>query len=315
VATVAELAAVVVGVVMIVWGAEEFAEHLAGAARRLGVTTFALAVLLAGAEPEELATSVTSTVRHSPAIALGDVIGANVAICLVALGVGAVIAVVPFGRRVRRYAVLSLPIGAIAVWFSWDGRVDRVEGGLLVALYLAYVLIIWRAERRPPALGETAELTDGLQHDAGPARGDLLFVLAGVVAMIVGASVLVEGVRRLASAESSQAKLSLTIVGFATAFELVVLAWSAARRGIGEAVVAGVVGSYAYNASMTLGVAAFVRPLQLSDAGVVRAPAIAMLGALGLTIGLTIRRGQLARTQGLVLLAAYPAYIALVVLL
>jgi cation:H+ antiporter len=61
--------------------------------------------------------------------------------------------------------------------------------------------------------------------------------------MVVGASVPVEGVRRLANTESGQTKMSLTIVGFATAFELVVLAWSAERRGIGEAVVAGVVGS------------------------------------------------------------------------
>src|ERR1700716_2928791 len=110
-----ELAAVVVGVSAIVWGAETFAEHLASAAKRLGVTSFALALLLAGAEPEELATSVTGTLRHSPAISLGDVIGANAAICLVALGVGAVIAVLPFGPRVRRYALLSLPIGVVAM--------------------------------------------------------------------------------------------------------------------------------------------------------------------------------------------------------
>ena len=102
---VLELAAVIIGVLVIVWGAESFAAHLAGAAKRLEVTSFALALLLAGAEPEELATAVTGTLRHSPAIALGDVIGANAAICLVALGVGAVIAVVPFGHRVRRYAL------------------------------------------------------------------------------------------------------------------------------------------------------------------------------------------------------------------
>src|SRR5438132_2091091 len=127
-ATMLEVAAVIAGVAAIVWGAETFAEHLAAAATRLGVTSFALALLLAGAEPEELATSVTGTLRHAPAIAMGDVIGANVAICLVALGVGAVISVVPFGPRVRRYGLLGLPIGGAAVAFAWDGRVERVEG-------------------------------------------------------------------------------------------------------------------------------------------------------------------------------------------
>jgi len=63
---------------------------------------------------------------------------------------------------------------------------------------------------------------------------------------------------RFTDVESDQARLSLTVVGFATAFELVVLAWSSARRGISDAVVAAVIGSYAYNATMTLGAAAVI---------------------------------------------------------
>jgi Ca2+/Na+ antiporter len=78
--------------------------------------------------------------------------------------------------------------------------------------------------------------------------------------MVVGATVLVDAVRDLVVGEADQVRVSLTVIGFVTGFELVVLAWSAARRGISEAVVAGVVGSYAYNATMTLGAAAVVRP-------------------------------------------------------
>ena len=92
--------------------------------------------------------------RGSPGIALGDVIGANVTICLVALGVGAVIAPLPFRAAVMRYALLGLPLGAIGASFAWDGLVSRWEGAILVALYVLYVAAIWRAERKPPALGE-----------------------------------------------------------------------------------------------------------------------------------------------------------------
>src|SRR6202035_3729597 len=81
VADVAWVIAVVAGVAAIVWGAEAFAEHLAPAAVALRVSTFALALLLAGAEPEELATGLAASVRHAPAVAFGDVIGANVAMC------------------------------------------------------------------------------------------------------------------------------------------------------------------------------------------------------------------------------------------
>lgn len=234
-----DVVALLAGVAAIVWGAETFAEHLAAASARLGVTSFALALLLAGAEPEELATAVAATVRDSPAIAFGDVIGANAAICLVALGVGAVVAPLPFGARVRRYA-----------------------------LYVAYVAVIWIAERQPPALGEVGEL-DEARESTGRVGLELALVLAGLTAMVLGATLLVEGVRGLADADDSQARLSLTIVGFATAFELVVLAWAAARRGISDAVVAAVCGSFAYYATMTLGAAALVRPLRIADAGLI----------------------------------------------
>lgn len=141
------LLVILASVAAIVWGAETFAEHLGAAAVRLRVSMFALSLLLAGAEPEELATAVAAALKDVPGIAFGDVIGANIAICLVALGVGALIAPLPFGKQVRRYALLSLPLGGIATAFVWDGSVDRLEGGLLVGLYILYVAIIWRVER------------------------------------------------------------------------------------------------------------------------------------------------------------------------
>jgi cation:H+ antiporter len=308
------LGAVVAAVGLIVVGAESFAEHLAGASVRLGASTFALALLLAGAEPEELATVVVAARRDLPAIALGDVIGANLTACLVALGVGAVLAPLPFGPRVRRYALLGLPLGVMAVAVAWDGRVARPEGALLVLLYAAYVATIWRAEREPPALGEVGELDEAREaaHD-GPRRRrvgrELAWVLFGVVAMAAGASVLVEAVRRLSGIEETQARLSYTLVGFATGFELVVLAWSAARRGVGEAAVAGVVGSFAYNSTMTLGAGALARPLRLTDADLLRIPWLAMVAALVLVVALAWGRDHLDRPRGVALLAAYPVVI------
>ncbi len=63
-----------------------------------------------------------AALRGSPLIAFGDVTGANVAICLVALGVGAVIAPLPFRAGVMRYALLGLPLGAVGAWFAWAAR-------------------------------------------------------------------------------------------------------------------------------------------------------------------------------------------------
>ncbi len=303
------LALIVAGTAAIVWGAETFAEHLADASKRLGVTAFALALLLAGAEPEELATVVTASARGVDGVAFGDVIGANAAIVTIALGAGAVVTRLPFGRRVRRYAVGGLAAGTLAAALMWDGNVSRVEGIALVAAYVVFVATIWLLERQPPSLGEVAELDD--DNDSGGRVGrDLGYVFAGLAALTLGSIALVEGVRRLTDVEATQTRLGLTIVGFATAFELVVLAFSASRHGITEAVVAGVIGSYAYNMTMSLGAGAIVAPISISDAGLLRAPTIVMLGLLGVAILLAMRHSALGRRESIVLFLGYPAFVA-----
>ena len=308
--------AFIVGTGAIVWGAEAFAEHLGVASVRLGVSAFALALLLAGAEPEELATVVTAALRGAPGIALGDVIGANVTICCVALGVGAWLAPLPFRRAVMRYALLGLPFGIIAVWMAWNGHVSRVEGGILILLYAAFVAIIWRAERRPPDLGEVGELAEAQEAakdgHGGRAGRDVLMVLAGVAAMAGGATLLVAAVQRMSGDPATETRLGLTIVGFATGFELVVLAWSASRRGISEAVVAGVVGSFAYNVTMTLGAGALAHPLAISAAATLHLPLMMMIAALALVALLASRQHSLGRLDAIILLLGYAVFIAVV---
>ncbi len=307
------IAAFIVGMALIVWGAEAFAENLGAASVKLGVSSFALALLLAGAEPEELATVVAASLKGAPGIALGDVIGTNVAICLVALGVGALAAPLPFTGSVRRYALAGLPLGAIAAWTAWDGTVSRPEGALLILLYFAFVAVIWRLERRPPSLGETKAVSEATDKAAPPRVGRALgTVLAGVVAMVVGSTLLVEAVQRVAGGEARQTKLGLTVVGFATGFELVVLAWSTARRGATEAAIAGVVGSFAYNVTMTLGAGALARPLTILNPNALHTPWLAMVAALGFVLALSWRGGTLGRWSGAVLLSLYPTFVALV---
>ncbi|PPS44925.1 sodium:proton exchanger [Chroococcidiopsis sp. TS-821] len=303
---------ILVGVAAIVWGAETFAENLGEAAVRLQVSSFALALLLAGAEPEELATTIAATLRGVPAIAFGDAIGSNIAICLVALGVGAIVAPLPFGKQVMRYALFGFPIAVAAVGFIWNGQVTRLEGVILLALYILYIGIIWIVERQPPAMGETGvleEAAEELAHEKtekGRVGKELLLVAAGLVAMAIGSVMLVEAVRQITRVEETQTTLALTVVGFATSFELVVLCWSAARQGATEVVVAGVVGSFTYNVTMTVGAAALIRPLTITDASLLHKPAIAMLAALVLVILLATPKKQISRASGWFLVAAYP---------
>lgn len=304
------LALLAAAAVLLAAGAELFAEHAAAAGRRLGVTALAIGLVLAGAEPEELVTAVVASLRHRPGIAVGDALGANVTMLTLVLGLAAVARPLPVGPRVRRYALGASVAGALAALALAGGRVSRAEGALLLGLYVVVVAVVWVTERRPPAVGEAAELLDagdGLSEGAGLGRG-LALALAGVAVMAAGGRVAVAGAERAVTDFGlGDSAVGLTLVALATTAELFALAWAAARRGVSELAVAGVVGSALYNATATLGAAALVRPVRVGGVG---GAALAAAGLPLVVVVLAARRARIGRGAGVALLAGYVVYLA-----
>jgi cation:H+ antiporter len=297
--------------VVLVGGAELFVENAAGAARRLGVTVIAVGILLAGAEPEELLTAVIAAVQNRPGLAAGDAIGANVTMLTGCLGLAALVRPLRLGRRVQQYAVLSAVAGGLALLALLDGHVGRVEGALLVLAYVGLVAVVWWREKEPPALGELAELDDDEDDDAPgrSASAGLLLALVGVVLMLAGGDLAVRGaVRVVESLGRTDSAVGLTVLALATTAELFALVFSAVRHDVPEIAIAGVVGSAAYNATATLGAAALARPLAVH--GIVGSAAVAAL--LPLVLLLLARRGRLGRPAGLLLVAVYVGFLAVV---
>lgn len=298
--------------VLLVAGAELFVDNAAGAARRLGVTVFAIGLLLAGAEPEEMLTAVLASLAHRPGLAVGDALGANVTMLTLTLGLAAVIRPVPIGRRVRSYALLAAVAGVLGALTVAGGLVTRPEGALLIAAYAGLVALIWWREREPPLLGELAEMAEDDEKNKVAGRSplnSLLLALLGVAVMTAGGRAAIAGAIRVVDVlGASDNAVGLTFLALATTAELFALVWAAARRGATEIAVAGVVGSAAYNATATLGAAALVRPLA---AGGLLAPAV-LAAALPLVVVGLAPRGRLGRPAGLALLAAYAAYAVLV---
>ncbi len=310
------IAILVLAAVLLFAGAELFADNAAGAGRRLGVTALAVALLLAGAEPEEMVTAVIAALNGRPDLAAGDAIGANVTMLTLVIGLTALVRPLPFDRRVREYAVGAALAGASAVAVLLDGNVSRLEGSLLVAVYAALVAAVWWRERQPPLIGEAAEAADGDAEkgagEAGPGSAwqPLALALVGVAIMLGGGWVAVEGATRLVvDLGIRDSVIGLTLLALATTAELFALAWSATRREITELAVAAVIGSAAYNATVSLGAAAISQPLAVS--GILGAAvAAAMLPVLLVALGW---RGRLGRPAAVVLVLGYALYILVTV--
>jgi cation:H+ antiporter len=324
------------GAVMLVGGAELFAENVTSAARRVGLTALALGVLLAGAEPEEAVTAALASARDHPELAAGDALGANFVVLTLSLGLAALLTPLPVSRRVREYAVAAAVAGVAVIAVLADGTVGRLEGGLLVAAYVVAVAWVWRRERRPPTIGEMAENEadddlddphepdrsvapaaftgsdkDTAQELADPEPGALgsfalLLVLAGVLLMVGGGWLAVTGAERLVEGFGlDDTGVGLTLLALATSAEMLALVLAAGRHRVAEVALAGLVGAVAYNATVSLGVGALVAPLD--GVGSPRFLAVAAACAvLPLTFLLLGRMPQTAaRVTGGALVAAY----------
>lgn len=268
------------------------------------------ALLLAGAEPEELVTAVLAAVRGHPGLAAGDALGANVTMLTAVLGLAALVRPLPFSGRVRSYALLSSATGLGAVAVVADGHAGRVEGVLLLLAYAVGVGVVWWREKAPPVLGELAEGAeddDDGDGDGRPPAVGLLLALAGVGVMTAGGAVAVEGATRVVRLlGQSDTSVGLTVLALVTTAELFALVVAAARRGVAEIAVAGVVGSATCNATLTLGAAAAARPL---TTGPVLGPAIAA-ALLPAVLVVVARSGRLGRLPGAVLVAGYAVFAA-----
>ena len=300
---------VVVAAALLWLGAELFVENASSAGSRLGVTGLAVGLLLAGAEPEELITAMIAAVRGQGGIAAGDAIGANITMLTLVVGLAALLTPLPTGARVRQYLVGASGLGLVAALLV-PGGVGTMEGLVLVLAYAAAVAFVWMRERRPPAIGELAELEAEEERTAASTtlgwRG-LALAVAGIAVMALGGWIAVIGAEDLVQAMNvAESVVGLSIVAMATTAELFALAFSAHKRDLSELAVAGVVGSAGYNATVTLGGAALARPLDTSGVS----------GAAWLAAGLPLlilllggRRGRLTRMAAVPLLLIYGIYI------
>ena len=299
----------VIGAALLTAGAEGFAENVSGASARLGVSVLALGLLLAGAEPEEAITAMLAAGQGHPALAAGDAVGANLVILTLTLGLAALVTRLPITRRGLEYGVAAAVVGAVAWLFLLNGVLGRTEGLVLVLLYVGGVVWVWRRERRPPMIGEMAELDEldpgsGTEEATGRA---LLLVLLGLLGMVAGGALAVRGAEGLVGVLGiGESVIGLTVLALATSAEMVALVWAARRRGLSDVVVAGTVGAVAYNATMSLGLAGLVNPLGLGRHN----PIIAVAGAtavLPLVLFAGRRSGVLPRTVGALLVLGYVA--------
>lgn len=291
------------GAVLLVVGAEAFAEHAVAAGARLGVHTAALALLLAGAEPEEAVVAALAAHDGRPDLAVGDALGANLVVATLTIGLVGLVAPWPVTPRVRRYAAAAGAAAVVGCLALAGGGLGRPEGAFLLGVYVLGVGVAWRTGRSMPVIGDVADVS-AHEQEAQAGGGAVVAVLAGLLAMAVGGALAVEGATRVVAATGqADSAVGLTLLALATSAEMLALVWSAYRRDLSDVGVAGALGAIGYNATATLGIAALVAPLELVDP-----TPLLLYGVGGAVVPLLVATGlrrRIGRVEGAVLVVGY----------
>ncbi len=258
------------GLLLLFGGGEVLIRGSVSLADRWGVSPLLIGatVVAFGTSTPELAVCLNAALTGHASLALGNVVGSNIANVLLIVGLaGLVFPITWTPHKLRRDATALVITTGLFVLFATTGQIVAWAGGLMVAILLALTLLSYQMERRDNHGSATLEMLsrEAEEMQRGPHLGAALVgTMAGLVAVIVGADQLVEGASALAlTAGISEATIGLTLVALGTSLPELATALVAAYRKHSELAIGNVVGSNVFNLLGIAGTTAMVAPLSV----------------------------------------------------
>lgn len=303
------------GVLLLVAGAEALVRGASALALRVGITPLVvgLTVVAIGTSSPELVVSVQAALAGQGGVAIGNVVGSNVANLGLIVGIAVVLTPMAIDQKLVRHdvPVMLVAMGLLVV-FLLDGELVRWEGGILLAGAVLYTVEGITTSRREVRAAKAERVRPEVEaalndRDAGFKR-HILFVVGGVALLVYGSELLLNGAVATATRLGvSEAVVGLTLVALGTSLPELATTVVAARRGEGEMALGNAVGSNIFNVFSVLGPAALVKPIVSTGVG---SDILAIMVGVGLlTLLFLVTGGRTRRWEGVVLLFTYAGYI------
>ena len=311
-----------VGLAILTAGAEVLVRGAVGlaAAARISPLVVGLTVVAFGTSAPELVVSLQAALSGTPEIAVGNVVGSNIFNVLVILGLSALIVPLRVDQQLVRLDVPLLIAISVAVYgMALDGRIDRLEGALLVAGLVTYTFWLVRksrSENSTEVLGEyEAEFSEQTPQTPGRLLLNLVMTAAGLGMLVLGADLFVDAAVSLARSWGfSELVIGLTLVAAGTSLPEVATSVVAACKGERDIAVGNVVGSNLFNLMCVLGITGVAAPGGISvgaEAVTQDLPVMVLVAVACLPVFLIGH--AIERWEGVVLVAFYVLYTAALV--
>ena len=298
----------VLGFVLLIKGADFFVDGASSVAKLLKVPSviIGLTIVAMGTSAPETAVSISAGLAGSSDIALSNVIGSNIFNLLVVVGVAAIICPMKTERVIMRRDIWWSLGAAVAVLIMMlDLKISRIEGILLLCGMVAYISVLVVDALKKRDYGDEVKAMSPLKST--------IFIIGGLAAIIIGGDLVVDSACDIAAAFGmSEALIGLTIVAAGTSLPELVTSVVAARKGDSGLALGNVVGSNIFNILFILGAASAITTINVAKELFIDT---AILIAVTLLMYFLCRsKEKTSRTEGVVCVLVYAAYMAYIIL-
>lgn len=311
-AFIVALGAIGFGTILLVKGGDWTVDSSVTVAERFGISPLMIGftVLAFGTSLPELIVSVLANLQGAPGIAIGNVLGSNIANIALVLATGALIApLAVISKAVKRDLLFMLFATVIFAGLLHYGTIGAGAGFSMILLLIAYVFYQYRSAKK------TLQIEGSMENIAKPSDKDfymaLVFLMCGLAGIAIGAEFLVRGARIGAEAIGvPDAVIALSLIALGTSLPELSTSIIAARKGHGDMVLGNIVGSNVFNILFIMGTASLVKPILAADFApqlvnfdiwVTMAVSVVLAGLLFIT-------GKMGRIAGALFISGYVAY-------
>lgn len=302
---ISDLLLIVLGVVMVLWGADRLTEGASALARRMRVPeiVIGLTIVAAGTSAPELFVSLVSALKDTPDMAVGNVVGSNIFNTLLIVGCAAMVAPMVIApstvKKDMPFAVGASMLLSAVILMGND--VSRSDGFVMLAFFALFMVYTFRVALQK-GNGENASVVAPVN-----VWKSLLYVVAGLGGLIIGSNLFVDSASDVArQLDISEGVIGLTIVAGGTSLPELATSVVAARKGQSAIAIGNVIGSNVFNILLILGLTATVSPMAVQ--GITVVDLSVMLVSILMVWAFSYTKYTVARWEGAVLTLAFMAY-------
>lgn len=294
----------VIGFVVLIRGADAFIDGASALARRFNVPQIiiGLTVVAMGTSAPEAAVSISSALRGANGVAVGNVLGSNIANVLLVLGVAALITPLAVQKKTIQYEIpFVIFITIMLMWFGVRyGAVTRLAAGVLVLFFMIFLGYLYISAKQ--------HIVKTVQTKHMSLVKIFMFLVLGMAALIIGSDLIVSCATKIAVWLRVPTRIiGLTLIAFGTSLPELVTCVVAARKKQTDLIIGNIIGSNIFNILFVLGIAGLAHPVNFEYAFVIDA-AISIVITIFLWL-VTIYEQNLTRKMGMFFVVCYAGYL------